>query len=96
VKNPPLEVVKHADLLYMEEVELWEVTHDTENVSKHVKSSVKMARQEFDIGCLGVVIVEHLILVLILPGVLPVRRDIISKFCLWTLRPKTDMPLTMM
>jgi hypothetical protein len=32
----------------------------------------------------------------ILPGVLLVRRHIISKFILWTLTPKTDMPLEMM
>jgi hypothetical protein len=32
----------------------------------------------------------------ILPGVLLVRRDIISKFVLWTLAPKSDMSLEMM
>jgi hypothetical protein len=30
------------------------------------------------------------------PGVLLVRRDIISKFVLWTLTTKTDMLLEMM
>jgi hypothetical protein len=29
------------------------------NMSKHVKSSVDMARREFVIGCLGVGIAEH-------------------------------------
>jgi hypothetical protein len=61
VENPLLEVVKHADLHCMEEVALREVVHDTGNMSKHVESSVNMARQEFGIGCLGVGIVERLI-----------------------------------
>jgi hypothetical protein len=39
---------------------------------------------------------EHLIKVVIPPGVMLVRRDIISKFGLWTLAPKTDMSLEMM
>jgi hypothetical protein len=30
-------------------------------LSKHVESSVNMAQREFDIGCLGVGIAEHLI-----------------------------------
>ena len=59
VENPLLEVVKHADLHCMEEVGLWEVAHNTGNMSKHVESSVDMARQEFGIGCLGVGIAEH-------------------------------------
>jgi len=96
VKNPLLEVVKHADLHGMEEVGLREVAHDTGNMSKHVESSVDMARREFGIGCLGVGIAECSILVVIPPGVLLVRRDILSKFVLWTLAPKTDMPLRMM
>jgi len=80
----------------MEEVGLREVAHDTVNMSKHVESSVDMARREFGIGCLGVGIAERSIYVVIPPGVLLVRRDIISKFVLWTLAPKTDMPLEMM
>ena len=36
VENPLLEVVKHADLVHMEEVGLWEVTHDTLNMVKHI------------------------------------------------------------
>jgi len=54
VDNPLLEVVKHADLYCMEEVGLREVAHNTGNRSKHVESSVNMARREFGIGCLGV------------------------------------------
>jgi len=59
VEDPLLEVIKHADLHCMEEVGLWEVAHDTGNMSKHVDSSVNMARQEFGICCLGVGIAEH-------------------------------------
>ena len=44
VENPLLEVVKHAHLHCMEEVGLREVAHDTGNMSKHVESSVDMAR----------------------------------------------------
>jgi len=96
VENPLLEMVKHADLQCMEEVGLGEVANYTGNTSKHVESSVDMVRREFGIGCLAVGIAEHSILVVIPPGVLLVRRDIISKFVLWTLAPKTDMPLEMM
>ena len=59
VENPLLEVVKHADLHCMEEVRLREVAHNTGNMSKHVESSVNMARREFDIRCLGVGIAER-------------------------------------
>jgi len=59
VKNPFLEVVKHANLHCMEEVGLREVAHNTGNVSKHVESSVNMVRREFSIGCRGVGIAEH-------------------------------------
>jgi len=96
VENPLLEVVKHADLHCMEEVRLREVAHNTENVSMHVECSVNLVLQKFGIGCLGVGIAEHSILVVIPLGVLLVRRHIISKFVLWTLAPKTDMPLKMM
>jgi len=96
VENPLLEVIQHADLHCMEEVGLMEVAHDTGNMSKHVESSVNMARREFGIGCLGVGIAERSIEVVIPPGVLLARRDIISNFVLWTLAPKTDMPLVMM
>jgi hypothetical protein len=96
VKNPLLEVVKHADLHCMEEVGLWKIAHNTGNMSKHFESSVDLARRQFGISCLGVGVAERSIQVLILPGVLLVRRHIISKFVLWTLAPKTDMPLEMM
>jgi len=59
VEYPLLEVVKHADLHCMEEVGLMEVSHNTGNMSKHVESSVNMARQEFGIGCLGVGIADR-------------------------------------
>ena len=95
VENPLLEVIKHGDLLSIEEVEFREVAHDTGKMSKHVESLVNMARREFGIGYLRVGIPEHSILVVILPGVLLVRMDIISKFILWMLVPKTDMPLEM-
>ena len=96
VENTLLEVVKHAYLHCMEEVGLREVTHDTGNMSKHVESLVDMARREFGIGCLGVDIAQRSIQVVIPPGVLLVRRDIISNFVVWTLAPKTDMPFEMM
>jgi len=69
VENPLLEVVKHTDLHCMEEVGLREVAHNKGNVSKHVESSVNMARREFGIDCLGVGIAERSIKVMILPGV---------------------------
>jgi hypothetical protein len=53
VENPLLEVVKHADLHCVEEVGLQEVAHDAGNKSKHVESSVNMARREFSITYLG-------------------------------------------
>jgi len=96
VENPLLEVVKHADLHYMEEVGLREVAHNTGNELKHVESSVNMARRKFCIGCLGVGIAERSILVVIPPGVLLVRIHIISMFVLGTLGQTTDMPLEMM
>jgi len=80
----------------MKEVGLREGAHDKGNMSEHVEFSVDMARPVFGIGCLGVGIAERSILVVIPPGVLLVRKDIISKFVLWTLAPKTDMPLGMM
>ena len=96
LKNPVLEVVKHADLHCMEEVGLREVAPDTENLAKQIEPLVNMVRQEFGIGCRGVGITEHSIYIVIPLGVLLVRRNIICKFVLWTLAPKTDMPLEMM
>jgi hypothetical protein len=96
MENPLLEVVKHADRHCMEEIGRTDVTHDTGNMPKDVESSVIMARREFGICCVGVGIAERSIYVVIPPGVLLVRGDIISKFVLWTLAPKTDMSLDMM
>ena len=59
VDNPLLQVVKHADLHCMEEVGLWDVAHDTGNMSKIFKSLVDIERREFGIGCLGVGITER-------------------------------------
>jgi len=59
VENPLLEEVKHADLHCMVEVGLREVAHNTGNMSKHIESSVNMARRELSIGCLGVGIAER-------------------------------------
>jgi hypothetical protein len=95
VENSLLELVKHADLHCMEEVGLGEVVYDTANRSNHVDSAVKMAPQDFGIDCLGVGIADNSLQVVIPPGALLVRSDIISKFVLWTLVPKTDMPLEM-
>jgi hypothetical protein len=50
----------------------------------------------FSISFLGVAIPEGFLYIIILPGVLRIRTYIISKFVLWTLSPKTDMPLEMM
>jgi len=55
-----------------------------------------MALREFGISCWCVDIAEHSIWVVIPPGVLLVRRDIILKFVLWTLAPRINMPLEMM
>src|SRR5258705_10884376 len=96
VENPLLEVVKHANLHCMEEVGLREVAHNTRNQSKHVESLVNKWRREFSICCLGFGIAECSILAVIPPGVLLVRRNIISKFVLRTRASKTDMPLEMM
>jgi len=79
----------------MEEVQLREFAYDTGYMSKDVESSVDIARREFGISCAGVHIAERSTQVVIPPGVLLVRRDIISKFVLWTVAPKTDMPLKM-
>ena len=59
VENPLLEVVKRADMHCMEEVGPREVAHNTGNISKHVESSLNMARREFGIRCLGVAITER-------------------------------------
>jgi hypothetical protein len=61
VENPLLEVVKHADLPWMEEVEIREVAHDTGNMSNNVQSSVDLVRREFGVGYHGVGIAEHCI-----------------------------------
>jgi len=96
VQNPLLEVVIHADLHCIEEVGIRKFAHDTGNVSTDVESSVNMVRHEFPIGCLSVSSGERSIYVVILPGELLVRRDIICQLGLWTLTPITDMPLEMM
>jgi hypothetical protein len=54
VENPLVEVVKHADLHWMEDVGLGEVAQDTGNILTHIEFSVNMAPPEFSIGCLGV------------------------------------------
>jgi hypothetical protein len=59
VENPHLEVAKHADLYCMAYVGLRKVTCNTGNMTKHVEFSVKMVRQEFGIGCLGVGIAKR-------------------------------------
>ena len=80
----------------MEEVGLRDVAYNTGNMLKHVEFSVNMARPEFGMGHLGGGIAQRSIYILILPVVLVVRRDTISKFPLWTITPKTDIPLQMM
>jgi hypothetical protein len=80
----------------MEEVGLQEVAHDTQNMSKHVESSVNIAQCEFGIACLGVGIAEFSRSVVIPPGVLLARRDVISNFVLGTVALKTAMSLDMM
>ena len=95
VEDPLIEVVKHTNLYYMEEVRHWNVAHDATNTLKHMRISVNTARHEFGIGYVGVDIAENSILVVITPGVFLVRWDIISKFFLWTLATKTDMPFEM-
>jgi hypothetical protein len=44
MENPLLEVVKYANLHCMKEIGLREIAHNTGNMSKHVESSVNMAR----------------------------------------------------
>jgi hypothetical protein len=80
----------------MEEVELREVTDDTGNVSKQFESSVILEPRDFGIDCLAVGITEHSIQVVIPAGVSLVRTDIITKFVLWKVAPKTNMPVEMM
>jgi hypothetical protein len=96
VENPLLEVVKHADLHCLKEVELRKVAQNTVNMSKHVESLVNIAQQDFGIGCLGVGIAERCFNVVIQAGALLARRHKIYKFVFWTLAPKADMPLEMM
>ena len=43
VENLLLEVVKYANLHWMDEVRLREVTHNTGNMLKHIESSVNIA-----------------------------------------------------
>jgi hypothetical protein len=95
VENPLLEVVKHADPHWMEEVRLEEVAHNTGNMSKYIKFSLNMARREFDVGCLGVGIAERSMSVVIPPGVLVVRSNMISECILSAFAPKINMPLEM-
>jgi len=96
LENPLMEVVKHTDLQCMEEVWRWEVPHNPGNMSKLVESWVNMAQQAFGISCFSGGIPERSLYIVILLEVLLVRRDILSKFMLCTLRPTTDMPLEMM
>jgi len=55
-----------------------------------------MVRREFGISCLDVGIAERSVQVVIPPGVMLVRRDMIYKCELWPLASKTDMLLEMM
>jgi hypothetical protein len=96
VENPLLEVVKHADLHCVKKVRLREGTHNAGNVSKHVESAVNVARQQFGNGYLVGGIAELSIYVVIPAWVFLVRRVIITKCVLWTLAPKTDIPLEML
>jgi hypothetical protein len=96
VDNPLLEVFKYANLHCMEEVGIREVANDTGNMLKQVASSMHLAQREFCIGCLGVGITDCSKQLVILPGVLLLMRDIISKLVLSTLGPKTDMSIEMM
>jgi hypothetical protein len=96
VVNPHLQVVKYAGPHCLEKVGLGEVAYNPGKMSKQVEFSVNMVQSEFGIGYNCVGIAERSIYVVILPGVLLVRRDIISRLVLWTLAPKTDMPLEMM
>jgi len=82
VENPLLEVLKNADLHCMEKVGLREGADEAGNMSKDVESVVDMQQRQFGISCLSVGIAERSIWVEIQPGVLLVRRDIISKFVL--------------
>jgi hypothetical protein len=57
---------------------------------------VKIVPQSFGISWVGLGITDHVIQVIALPGMLVVRRDIISEFVRWTLAPKSDVALEMM
>jgi hypothetical protein len=59
VENPVLDVSKHVNLHCMEEVGLRKVARNTGNMSKHIESSVRMARQDLGSSCLGVDIAER-------------------------------------
>jgi hypothetical protein len=80
----------------MAEGRIREVHHQTRNMSKHVPSSVNIAHRAHGIIRLGVGTAGCLVQVTILPGVLLGRRDIISKFVLWTLAPNPDLLFKMM
>jgi hypothetical protein len=96
VKNPVLEVVKHADPHCMKKVSPREITHDIANILKDVDFSVNITAREFGIHCLGCDIAERSILVVFQPVVLLVRRDILSKLVHWILPPKTGRLLQIM
>jgi hypothetical protein len=61
VENPLQDVVKYADLHYMEEVGIGEVAHDTGNMLNHLESSVNIVRQVFGNCCHGVAIAKRFI-----------------------------------
>ena len=96
MENSLLEVVKHADLHCMEEVRLREVAHNISNMSKPGEFPVNVVRRDLGIGCLSVGFAERSITLVIPLGVLPVSREMISRFVLWTLAPNTKMPLEML
>jgi hypothetical protein len=58
VENPSVEVVKHANLHCVEDVGLWEIPHNTGNMSTHVAFWVHITRRESGISCIGVGIAE--------------------------------------
>jgi hypothetical protein len=91
-----MDVIRHANLHCMDDVGLWEVTQDTGNMLKHIESWVGMVRCKFGIGYHSVGIAERSISVVILTGVLLVRRHIITEFDFWSLALNTDMPLVIM
>jgi hypothetical protein len=62
-------------------------------MSNHIEYLVHILQPDFDVACHAVGIAECSIFVVVMPGVLIISRDILSNARIWTLLPKTHLPL---